>query len=112
MRIIRARGSLRLALALLALTLLAGVPAALAEAGESAFSAPLLLNLFNVTIESPEAAFKESLRSSPAPRLVPGWEILPDGSARYGDSRLSVVIKNPCPDGTIHTPVALPGRRR
>ncbi len=96
----------RPALAFLALSLLAGVPAAGAEEGRALF-----LRLLNVPAETPEAAFRESLRSRPAQRPAPEWEILADGSARYGDSKLSVVIKNPCPDGTFHTPLALPGRR-
>lgn len=96
----------RPALALLALTLLSGVPAARAEEERALF-----LRLIHVPAETPEAAFRESLRSQPAQRPAPGWEILADGSARYGDSKLSVVLKNPCPDGIFHTPVALPGRR-
>ena len=95
----------RPALAFLALTLLSGVPAARAE------EPALFLRLLNVPAETPEAAFRESLRSEPAQRSALKWEILADGSARYGDAKLGVVIKNPCPDGTFHTPLALPGRR-
>ena len=95
----------RPALAFLALALLSGVPAARAE------EPALFLRLLNVPAETPEAAFMESLRSRPAQRPAPGWEIMADGSARYGDSKLGVVLRNPCPDGTFHTPVALPGRR-
>lgn len=101
----------RLVIVLLALVLLAGAPAAHAEDGRPPFPAPLLLNLANVPMESPEVAFRESLRSAPAPRPSPEWEILPDGSARYGTTTVGVILKNPCPEGT-HKAVALPGRGR
>jgi len=96
----------RLALAFITLSLLACVPAASAEDGRTLF-----LRLLNVPAETPDAAFRESLRSQPAERPALQWEILADGSARYGDSKLGLIIRNPCPDGTVHTPLALPGRR-
>ena len=96
----------RLALAFIALSLLAGVPAARAEDGRTLF-----LRLLNVPAETPDAAFRESLRGQPAQRPKLEWEILADGSARYGDSKVGLIIRNPCPDGTVHTPLALPGRR-
>lgn len=96
----------RLTLAFIALSLLAGVPAARAEDGRTLF-----LRLLNVPAETPDAAFRESLRGQPAQRPALEWEILADGSARYGDAKLGLIIRNPCPDGIFHTPVALPGRR-
>ena len=93
-------------LLLLGTAWLAGVPAARAE--ERPVRVPLFLDLLNVPIESPEVAFRESLRRAPAPAPEPEWVILPDGSARYGSGAVSVIVKNPCPDGT-HLP--LPGRR-
>ena len=98
----------RLAL-LFALGLLVAAPAALAEEGRPPAPATLLLKLLNVPMDSPEVAFKESLRSQPAPRPNPEWEILPDGSARYGTATVSVIVKNPCPEGA-HKPFRLPGR--
>jgi hypothetical protein len=103
-------GSRRLILFVLALVLLAGMPAARAEETRPRLPASLLLNLLNVPMESPEAAYREWLRSGPAPRPAPEWKILPDGSARYGTVTVGVIVKNPCPDGT-HKSIALPGRR-
>jgi hypothetical protein len=83
-----------------------------AEEARPALNAPLILNLLALPMEKPETAFQESLRAAPVARSGPGWEALPDGSYRYGPSSLNVIIKNPCPEGTLHAPVALPGRRR
>jgi hypothetical protein len=83
-----------------------------AEEARPALNAPLILNLLARPMEKPEAALQESLRAAPGMRSEPGWEALSDGSYRYGDSRLTVIIKNPCPEGTHQTPLALPGRRR
>ena len=83
-----------------------------AEEARPALNAPLILNLLTLPMEKPETAFQESLREPPVARSRPGWEALPDGSYRYGATSLSVIIKNPCPEGTLHAPVALPGRRR
>jgi len=99
--------------ALALLGLLAGAACPLgAEEARPALNAPLILNLLALPMERPEAAFQESLRDAPVTRSQPGWEALPDGSYRYGAASLNVIIKNPCPEGTLHAPVALPGRRR
>jgi hypothetical protein len=82
-----------------------------AEEARPALNAPLILNLLALPVDKPEAAFQESLRAAPVSRAAPEWQPLEDGSYRYGDSRLTVIIKNPCPEGIPH-PLALPGRRR
>ena len=83
-----------------------------AEDARPALNAPLILNLLALPMEKPGAALQESLRAAPVSRAAPEWQPLEDGSYRYGDSRLTVIIKNPCPEGTHQTPLALPGRRR
>lgn len=98
-------------LALAAILLVAVVPLG-AEEVRPALNAPMILNLLALPVEKPEAAFQESLRAAPASRAARGWEQLEDGSYRYGDSRLTVIIKNPCPEGKPHVPLALPGRSR
>lgn len=100
----------RPALAVVVLGLLAIGPAAQAEEARPLSPAPLFLSLANVPVESPEVAFRESLRSGPAPRPSPEWVILPDGSARYGTASVGVIVKNPCPEGKPHS-LAVPGRR-
>ena len=82
-----------------------------AEEVRPVLSAPLILHMLALPMERPEAAFRESLRAVPAAPAGGEWEMLPDGSARLGNSKFQIIIKNPCPDGTIHAPVALPGRR-
>ncbi len=84
----------RQALFLLALALLTAAPAARAEEGKP--GPPLLLNLLNVPMDSPETAFRELLRSAPATRPAPEWEILPDGSARYRTGHFAVIMGPPC----------------
>ena len=99
--------------ALALLGLLAGAACPLgAEEARPTLNAPLILNLLALPMERPEAAFQESLRAAPVPRAAPEWKPLDDGSYRYGDSRLTVIIKNPCPEGKPYVPPALPGRRR
>ena len=83
-----------------------------AEETRPALNTPLILNLLALPMEKPEAAFQESLRPGPARPAAGGWQALGDGSYRYGDSRLTVIIKNPCPEGKPYAPPALPGRRR
>ncbi len=83
-----------------------------AEEVRPALNAPLILNLLALPVEKPEVAFQESLKSAPVPRAAAGWQEMADGSYRYGDSRVTVIIKNPCPEGTAHVPLALPGRSR
>lgn len=99
----------RWAFCLFALTLLATTPVARAEEVTPPSPARLILNLLNVPVDSPETAFRESLRVALPPRPTLEWEILPDGSARYGTATVSVIVKNPCPDGA-HKPLFLPGR--
>jgi len=82
-----------------------------AEEVRPALSAPMILNLLALPVEKPGAALRESLRAAPVSRAAPEWQPLEDGSYRYGDSPLTVIIKNPCPEGISH-PLALPGRRR
>ena len=98
-------------LALLGLLAGAAWPLA-AEEVRPALNAPLILNLLALPMDKPGAALQESLRAAPVSRAAPEWQPLEDGSYRYGDSRLTVIIKNPCPEGTHQTPLALPGRRR
>ena len=86
--------------------------------------APMILNLLNRPLESPEAAFNKQLTTdvgAPLARRNDEPEILPDGSIRYGSGSKSVTvtIKNPCPPGDIEHEIAamraerqLPGRRR
>jgi hypothetical protein len=86
--------------------------------------APMILNLLNRPLESPEAAFNRQLKNdigAPVARRNDEPEILPDGSVRYGSGSRSVTvtIKNPCPPGDIEHELAqmraerqLPGRRR
>ena len=86
--------------------------------------APMILNLLNRPLESPEAAFNKQLKTdvgAPLARRNDEPEILPDGSIRYGSGSKSVTvtIKNPCPPGDIEHEIAamraerqLPGRRR
>jgi hypothetical protein len=102
--------SVRPALPVLALALLAAATGARAE--EARPPIPLVLSLANVPVESPEVAFRESLRSGPALRPSPEWVILPDGSARYGTASVGVIVKNPCPEGKpTYVPVPASGRR-
>src|SRR5947209_8365018 len=74
--------------------------------------APLLLNMLALPVERPGASFRESLREVPTARGGVEGEMGPDGSARLGNPALYATIKNPCPEGTLHTRVALPGRNR
>ncbi len=98
---------------LVALSLVLGAAGAVAaEEMRPVLNAPLILNMLALPMDRPEAAFQESLRAAPVARAAPGWQQLEDGSYRYGDSRLTVIIKNPCPEGQPHVPVALPGRNR
>ena len=83
-----------------------------AEELRPALNAPLILNMLALPMEKPGAAFRESLRAAPEARAAGEWGMLPDGSARFGNSTVHVIIKNPCPDGTYHAPVGLPGRGR
>lgn len=97
------------ALCLAVVALLALAPVARAEEATPPVPASVLLNLLNLPEDSPDMAFRESLKVLPPSRPAPEWVILPDGSARYGTARVSVVVSPPCPVGAPR-PVALPGR--
>ena len=83
-----------------------------AEEPSPAPTAPLMFRMLVLPMEKPEGAFQESLRNVPPARDVSEWAMLPDGSARYGNSGPRVILKNPCPEGIHPTPVALPGKSR
>ncbi len=76
-------------------------------------AAPMILNMLNRPIESQEAAFRESIRQAArAPEAGPG-----DGTIRIGGATLTIVVKDPCPDGEPFHDTALvqrprPGRTR
>ena len=70
---------------------------------------PLLLNLTR-PIETPERALQQAVREDArAPRSSgsPDVEVLPDGSVRIGRTRISVTVKEDCPEEP-HTPDMLP----
>jgi hypothetical protein len=79
---------------------------------------PLLLNLTTPRVESPERALEELVREEArAPRRTPAGdvEVLPDGSVRIGRARISVTVKDDCPEEPhiLETvPRPLPGRAR
>jgi hypothetical protein len=113
--------TLRAAVGGLALLLL-GAGAAAAEeprpAGPLA-GVPLLLELLRPGPESPQAALAGAIREDAArPAERPAWqgEVQPDGSVRYGrgPGSVTVLVRNPCPDGAYHDPLPrpLPGRTR
>jgi hypothetical protein len=81
--------------------------------GEEAKTAirPLILNLGPAQSQSYEAAFNQALREEgPKARPRGAGEMQPDGSVQYGS--MTVTVKNPCPEGTVHyEPPPLPGRR-
>jgi hypothetical protein len=55
----------------------------------------MILNMLNRPVESQEAAFRESIRQAArAPEAGPG-----DGTIRIGGATLTIVVKDPCPDG-------------
>ena len=85
-----------------------------APAAPQAPAAPMLLNMLSRPIESQEAAFRESIRQAArAPEAGPG-----DGTIRIGGATLTIVVKDPCPDGEPFHDVAplvqrpRPGRTR
>lgn len=70
---------------------------------------PLLLNLTR-PLETPERALQQAVREDArAPRASgsPDVEVLPDGSVRIGRTRISVTVKEECPEEP-HTPDMLP----
>lgn len=90
----------------LAGTLLGLVAPLRAEEGRPAPDARLILNMLALG-DPGRSLVKESLRTIPT-TPGPKWEMLPDGSARFGNSTFHVIVKNPCPG---HGPVALPNTR-
>lgn len=102
---------MRAVIAGLALTgiLLGLAPPLRAEELRQALNAPLILNLLALPSEAPGAASRAMLSEVPAAGSPARWEMLPDGSARFGTPTFHVIVKNPCPG---HGPVALPGRTR
>lgn len=95
-----------------ALALLLGAAAvAAAEEVKAPISATMFLSITAPppTAASRTSAFDAALKE-PGPPAVKEYEVLPDGSVRYGKTVISV--KNPCPPGTDHyEPPPLPGRR-
>ena len=102
---------------LIGLSLLGAVPA-LADgpatsAPPSAPAAPMILNILSRPIESQEAAFRQSIRDA-----VRQGEAGPgDSTIRIGGASLTIVVKDPCPDGELFHDTALvqrprPGRTR
>jgi hypothetical protein len=74
----------------------------------------MILNMLSRPVESQEAAFRESIRQAArAPEAGPG-----DGTIRIGGATLTIVVKDPCPDGEPFHDVAplvqrpRPGRTR
>ena len=100
---------------LIGLGLLGGAPA-LADGPATAAAnptpaAPMILNMLNRPIESQEAAFRQSIRDA-----VREGESGP-GADRVGGASLTIVVKDPCPDGEMFHDTALvqrprPGRTR
>ena len=103
--------------ALIGLSLLGGVPA-LADgpappAPGPTPAAPMILNMLSRPIESQEAAFRQSIREA----VRQGESGPGDGTMRIGGATLSIVVKDPCPDGEMFHDTALvqrprPGRTR
>ncbi len=101
--------------ALIGLGLLGSAPALAdgpaAPAPSPAPPAPMILNMLSRPIESQEAAFRQSIRDA-----------VRDGesgsaAARTGGASLTIVVKDPCPDGEMFHDTALvqrprPGRTR
>jgi hypothetical protein len=74
-------------------------------------AAPMILNMLSRPTESQEAAFRQSIRDA-----VREGESGP-GAARTGGPTLTIVVKDPCPDGEMFHDAALvqrsrPGRTR
>ena len=102
--------------ALIGLGLLGSAPALAdgpaAPAPSPAPAAPMILNMLSRPIESQEAAFRESIRQA-----ARQGEAAPDGTIRIGGATLTIVVKDPCPDGEMFHDAALvqrarPGRTR
>lgn len=84
-------------------------PSAPAPAGPSA-----ILQLLNQKSDSMEMTLKESLRPdvTPAPASrADAPERMPDGSVRYGKTRVNVKVNADCPDDPFHEAAPPPPRR-
>jgi hypothetical protein len=79
---------------------------------------PLLLNLTTRPAETADRALQETLREdarSARPAATADVEVLPDGSVRIGRTRITVTVKDACPEETHGLDVGprpLPGRAR
>ena len=87
-------------------------PAPQASSSPAPPAAPMILNLLSRPVESQEAAFRESIRQA-----ARSPESGPDGAIRVGGATLTIVVKDPCPDGEPFHDMALvqrprPGRTR
>lgn len=83
-----------------------------ATAGESpsTLNQPMILNLMNRPLETPEAAFNKELKNYAAPTTkAEDPEVLPDGSVRYttkSGRKITVTLRNPCPPGDVEHEMA------
>lgn len=87
----------------------APAPKAPAPAGPSA-----ILQLLNRQDASMESSLKESLRPDVAPvpaSRLDAPERMPDGSVRYGRTRVNVKMNADCPDDPFHEMAPPPVRR-
>ena len=90
------------------------------EAGQPASSQQIpsvILNLANQpwSVESRDKAFTESIKRdalAPKPSALDDWEPQPDGSMRNKRSKVSIVVRNPCPPGDIEHEFALAAYNR
>jgi hypothetical protein len=101
---------------------LAAAPAARAE--EAAMPAPkatpvagpsAILQLLNRQSDSADTSLKESLRPDVAPvpaSRIDAPERMPDGSVRYGKTRVNVKATSDCPDDPFHEALPPPPARR
>jgi hypothetical protein len=110
-----------IAAGLLSAALVAAGPARAEEAATPVPKAPPvtgpsgILQLLNRQSESAETSLKEALRPDVAP--VPASradapERMPDGSVRYGKTRVNVKVTTDCPDDPFHEAAPPPPPRR
>jgi hypothetical protein len=87
------------------------------NAGPAVAAPSVILQLLNRQTESADMTLKESLRpdAAPAPASrADTLERMPDGSVRYGKTRVNVKVTTDCPDDPFHeaAPPPLPRRTR
>jgi hypothetical protein len=107
--------SLAVLLSLLAWAATARAQDVAAPAPAAPASPSLMLQLLNRQSESAEVSLKESLRPDLAPPPSPRAdtpERMPDGSVRYGRTRVNVKINADCPDDPFHEATPPPPPRR